>query len=413
MSWLRALLDWMVRSHWLAFIVLFLLSLVIRLHNPAQIPTWVFYPNPDRELGAIVTSLRQTGEFADPYLLPTGSTAHLPPVYPYLLALIYRLFGYSWIAGYMIMLLIALAGSLLVAMLPWFSGQFGLGRQAGFIAGLAGAWIVDWPDRGEYLAGLFLGLLLVSFLHRWTGDRFYWKASFLLGLGVGVALHLQPALLTVALGCLAFELWWGRRRQQRTYLSVLILGVLMACLPWAWRNYQTFNTVFFIRSNFGLELRMGNNPRALATFEEMDVHGRYLHPRVNLSEARKVQNLGEIEYMRGAQRDAVTWIVSNPAEFLRLTLRRIANVWVGPLHRPLGIPAVLALTILALVGLWRSFPALSIPQRAALIIPLATYPLIYYFVAYMPSYRLPIDWILLMLAGAAAWSWLMPKPETS
>jgi hypothetical protein len=157
MSSLRALLDWMVRSPWRAFLVLFLLSLAIRLHNMAQIPIWVFYPSPERELGAIVTSLRHTGEFADPYLLPTGPTAHLPSVYPYLLALVYCLFGFSWIAGYLIMLLVVLASSLLLALLPWFLGQFGLGRQPGFIAGLASAWIVVWPGHGEYLAGLFWG----------------------------------------------------------------------------------------------------------------------------------------------------------------------------------------------------------------------------------------------------------------
>lgn len=158
---------------------------------------------------------------------------------------------------------------------------------------------------------------------------------------------------------------------------------------------------------------MGNNPGALATFEEMDALGSgYLHPRVDLGEARKVQNLGEIEYMRRAQHDAVAWIVIHSAEFLWLILQRIANVWVEPIHRPLGIPAVLGLTILALLGLWRSFLALSIPQRAALVIPLAGYPLTYYFVAYMPRYRMPIDWILLILAGAAVWNQLKPKPET-
>ncbi len=412
MSYLRALLDWLVRSPWRAFIVLFLLALTIRLSNPSEIPTEAFSPNRERELGAIVFSLEQTGEFADPYLLPTGPTAHIAPVYPYLLSLISRLTGLLSNAGDMKMLLLVLVGSLLVAMLPWFSDRFGLGRQAGFIAGLAWAWNISWPDYGEYLAGFVIGLLLVAFLHRWTGYRITWQASLLLGLGVGVALHLQPAILTVVLGCLAFELCWGRRRLQRTYLGVLILAALLACLPWAWRNYKTFDTLVFIRSNFGLELRMGNSPGALATFEEMDVQGHYLHPRVDINEARKMQDLGEIEYMRGAQRDALTWIVSHPAEFLWLTLQRIANVWIGPIHRPLGIPPVLGLTILAILGLWRSFRAISIPQRAALIIPLVTYPFTYYFFAYMPRYRQPIDWILVVLAGAAVWSWLAPKPET-
>jgi hypothetical protein len=88
-------------------------------------------------------------------------------------------------------------------------------------------------------------------------------------------------------------------------------------MPWAWRNYQEFNTFILIRSNFGLELRIGNNPGALATFEEMDSRGsELLHPRLDLREARTVQDLGEIEYMREAQQDAVAWIVSHPFKFI-------------------------------------------------------------------------------------------------
>lgn len=56
--------------------------------------------------------------------------------------------------------------------------------------------------------------------------------------------------------------------------------------------------------------------------------------------------------------------------------------------------------------LWRCFTRLTIPQRAALIIPLATFPVIYYVVACMPGYRLPIDWILLLLVGAVVWGLL-------
>jgi hypothetical protein len=46
------------------------------------------------------------------------------------------------------------------------------------------------------------------------------------------------------------------------------------------------------------------------------------------------------------------------------------------------------------------------PQRAVWIIPLATFPVIYYFVAYMARYRVPIDWILYVLAGAMVWRWI-------
>ncbi len=67
---------------------------------------------------------------------------------------------------------------------------------------------------------------------------------------------------------------------------------------------------------------------------------------------------------------------------------------------------VTALTLLALLGAWLTFPSLAVPQRAALLIPLVTYPLIYYVVAYMPRYREPVNWIFLLLAGAAVWHWM-------
>ena len=41
---------------------------------------------------------------------------------------------------------------------------------------------------------------------------------------------------------------------------------------------------------------------------------------------------------------------------------------------------------------------------AVLLIPLLTYPLIYYLVPWQHRYRFPIEWILFLLAGAALWS---------
>ena len=108
--------------------------------------------------------------------------------------------------------------------------------------------------------------------------------------------------------------------------------------------------------------------------------------------------------MRQAGAEAVLWIRTHPDEFLSLTAQRFTNLWVGPLHRPLeDFLGVLVLTVLAIVGAWRSFPGITIPQRAAFLIPLVTYPLVYYIVTYMPRYRIPIDWILYILAGAAVW----------
>ena len=406
---IRAVIDWLACSPWRSFFIIFLLSIAFNVHQLNQVPRRALIPNSDRELGATVISFAKTGQLADPYVIPTGPTAHLPPVIPVILGMIYRWFGLTSTAGYVSRLFVIVNGSLLYALLPWLSERLGTTRQAGFIGGIAGALLIEYHGHGEYLTGLVMGLLLVSFLGRWTKNRTTWWGSLLLGLAIGAAFHVQPALLPVMLGCIAFELWWSRNQRNWAYLGVLVLGVVIACIPWGWRNYTTFNAIFFIRSNFGLELRIGNHEGTAATFEEMLAHHVPRHPKAQLSEARLLQEMGEIEYMRQAQSEALEWIRTNPGNFIWLILQRFANVWAGPLQRTKAAAGVFALTILAAWGAWRTFSSLTIPQRASFLIPLVTYPLIYYIVAYMPRYRVPIDWILFILAGAAVWSWLRPR----
>ena len=412
-------MDWIRGSAWRYFIVIFLLSMAIRVQWLNKQSHRYLVPSDDRELGSIAISLTKTGEFADAYILPSGPTAHLPPVPPLIDSLIYRSLGLTSKAGYVRAIFIIATASILYGMLPWFSKRLGTGMAAGAIGelvgasgGLVGSIWEKLPGHGEYLAALIMGLLLMAFLRRWEKRKAGWAGSLLLGLASGAAFHVQPALLPVILGCMIFELWWLKEPRKWALMGVTALGIVLACLPWGWRNYRTFDAVFFIRSNIGLELRMGNSEGAAATFDEMDELGtHFYHPRADGREANKLIELGEAEYMRQAGNEAWTWIREHPSEFLELIVRRIATLWTGPLHRPVEDRLlVLSLTLMAIVGAWRSFPKITIPQRAAFLIPLVTYPLIYYLVAYMPRYRIPIDWILTILAGSAVWqlaAWIM------
>ena len=179
--------------------------------------------------------------------------------------------------------------TLVTVMLPWLAGSMGLGGGVGVIAGVVGALIPRWPGHGEGLTALALGLLMVAFVRRWTSGRRRLVDSLLLGVACGIAFHIQPALLPVVLGGVAFELWWSVKPRKWLHSSLVTLGIFLACLPWGWRNYQTFDAVFFIRSNFGLELRMGNHDGATATMDGMDQQRDHIHPRIHEAEARKVE----------------------------------------------------------------------------------------------------------------------------
>lgn len=402
----RVALTWIARSPARAFIIIFLLGFSIRVLFLTGVPERHILPHDRWEDTAIAMSLIERGTFADPYMVPTGPTGHLPPVVPGILAVLWILFGTGLTGGYAAYLFSIVAFSTLYALLPWLGGRLGLDREAGVLAGIVGALIVLGPGNGEELAGIVLGLLAIAFLRRWTAGLGSFGGSLLLGAACGAAYHLQPVLLPVVLGWIAFELWWHRDRRKWFLSAAMVLGMAIACAPWGWRFHTVFDEIYFIRSNLGLELRMGNNDDAVGALESLGPGYAFRHPRTHPVEARSVQELGEAEYMRRAKAEAIDWIKAHPGRFVGLTASRTAQFWLGPFHQPLTALAVTGLTILALLGAWRTLPTMTGPQRAALIMPLILYPLIYYVVIYMPRYRVPLDWILLLLAGAAVWSWV-------
>jgi hypothetical protein len=403
---LRNLLDWLARHPVWAFGLIFVVAFALRVGFVRLVPYDVLVPHTRWEIEAIAHAVFTRGEFADPYALPTGPTAHVPPLYPIILSTIYRVFGLTLTAGVVAWMLGAAFYAAMYAILPSIGERFGVGRQAGIIAGCTGAVWVHWLSQVEALAGLVLALLLAAFVRRWTDARTSLSRSVLLGIGWGIAFLLKPALLPILLGCLGFEIWWRRAPGAWHVAALVALGTVLALIPWTVRNYHTFDAVFFVRSNFGLELRVGNHAGAHADIDISQARVPLRHPRTDETEAAKLRAMGEIAYMRKARAEAVQWIRENPGDFLQLTFARIAYFWLGPLHDPFMAFWTTLLTGLAVIGAWHALPRMRDPQRVVTLIPLAGFPLVYYVMAYMPRYRIPIEWILLLLAGAAVWAGL-------
>jgi hypothetical protein len=59
-----------------------------------------------------------------------------------------------------------------------------------------------------------------------------------------------------------------------------------------------------------------------------------------------------------------------------------------------------------------TLPALTAPGRAALVIPLATFPLVYYVVSNVAHYPAPLVWLLLLLAAYEVQSWIHRGSDT-
>jgi hypothetical protein len=406
------IVGWIGHTPRRAFLAVFVLAWAVR---GSILALGILPPDllkPQGEIGRVAVSLAASGAYADPYLIPTGPTAHPAPFYTAVLALIYALFGVTGTASLVRALLGITGYATLYATLPWLAARLGVGLRAGIIAGLAGAVLPPqglqevtgaWNDPYPALA---LGLVVTAFLRRWGARLPSAVASCVLGVACGFAFHLSPPILTVVVGLVAFELWWRRTRRRWRHAVLICLGALVALLPWTIRNYAAFGEVMFVRSNFGLELRLANHDGAkvnlnLAASREPG----FRHPSQNVDEARQVRNLGESEYMRRARAEALDWIRSHPAAFARLTVLRVAHFWFGPLDDPMTAGYLSLITLLTAAGLRRVWPNLNRPERAAIAIPLALFPIVFYTVSYLPEYRSPLHWLLLVLAGAEIGAW--------
>jgi hypothetical protein len=390
-----------IATTWRAFALVFLLHVGLHGFFLTLLDARHVAPHARFEVTAVAMSLYEKGTFADPYGLPTGPTAHMPPFHPALFAGIYHLLGPTLAAGYVTWLVLIASHGAMWGMLPWLAARLGLSTGAGLLAGIAGALLPRWPGYVEAPSAIAIGLMLVAFLARLEGPGPTRSASLLLGAAIGAALHVSPSLLPVALGFVAWEAFGAARRPGLVRTALVVFGLALACVPWTLRNERALGGLFFLRSNFGLELRMGNHEGAGANLALSARAGTERHPRTDEDEARKVKELGELAYMRAAGREAWEWIAAHPGEFLRLTALRVVQFWFGPVDDAVAAFGIGLVTLLSAVGAWRAFPGLWADRRAALLVPFLLYPLVYYVVGFEARYRQPLDGLALLLAASA------------
>ena len=384
-----------------AFALVFLLHVALHAFLLTKLDARHVAPHARFEVTAVAMSLYEKGAFADPYCLPTGPTAHVPPFHPALLAGIYHLLGPTLAAGYVTWLVLIACHGAMWGMLPWLATRLGLSPGAGLLAGTVGALVPRWPGYVEAPSAIAIGLMLVAFLARWEGPGPTRAGSLALGATIGAALHVSPSLLAVALGFVAWEALGAARRPGLLRSALVVAGIAIACVPWTLRNERELGGLFFFRSNLGLELRMGNHEGAGANLDLSARGGTERHPRTNEDEARKAAELGELAYMRAAGREARAWIAAHPGEFVRLTALRVVQFWFGPVDDAVAALGIGLVTLLSMVGAWRAFPSLSTDRRAALLVPLLLFPLVHYVVGFEARYRQPLDGLAFLLAASA------------
>jgi len=401
-------------THSIFFIVL--VAFVLRLAVITIGHTYRITPRRDHfqfgwEMGRIARSIANGQGFSSPTDLPTGPSAWAPPVYPYILAGIFKLFGiYSNLSGWVILAFNSIFGALTCLTLYRIAE-----KSYGIAVARATAWTwalfpyaIYWPVRVVWemsLSAFLLSLALLMTL-RMADAPPRPRMWIAFGLLWGLLALTNTAVLSLLPFCLLY-LFWRLPRVPRQFVgfAMCILAAGLAVSPWLVRNYLVFGKFVFVRDNLPLEMHMANNDQSTGLWTRSE------HPGNDPEAMRRFQQLGEIRFMQEKQQQLNDFIREHPGQFFRFTLARVLYFWIGPpqadivagydlmfaRHLMFILPAVFAFA-----GLW-----LTLRKRLRggflLACCLLFYPLPYYLVNPFPRYKHAIEPEMILLAVFFFW----------
>jgi hypothetical protein len=367
------------------------------------------------EPGNIAHSLAVGKGFASPFHEDTGPTAWDPPVYPLLVAGVFRIFGTFTFPAFIAAVSLNIIFSSLACVPLFFVGKRIAGT--GVAAGAAWLWVI-FPNAfiipfqwiwDTSLSALLAATILWATLKLAESNRSRDWCSY--GLLWGFALMTNgtlAALLPFLLGWLAYRA--RERGQPWRARPALAVGILvLCCVPWTVRNYVVFHSFVPLRSVLGLQLWLGNND------QYQDHFPGWLHPIDNAVERAKYVRMGEMAYMEEKRREAVHWMVSHPRREVQLFTQRFTATWLGTPHpvrdflssHSFSIRAVFVSNFLALLGAVAGIVVLFWNRKTrAYAFPVAVFPIVFPFAFYLSQalfrYRYPIDPVALLLTAVAA-----------
>ena len=363
------------------------------------------------ETGRIARSIAQGRGFSSPLFEDTGPTAWMTPVYPYLVAGVFKIFGVYTKTSAVVLLSLNALMSALVCVLVFLIARISFGEWVAKWSGWAWAFCpygIYFPVERiweTWLATLLLCLLFLITLHLENENRLWNWIIF--GLLWGLAALTSPAVLSV-LPFLAGWVIYRRHRLGQRWFAVNVVATIAfiaVISPWFIRNYEVFHRVVPFRDNMGIVLRLG-------TKGTTSHWGPYeLGPWHNDTEWNEFIQLGELGYFDKKKQQAVEFIRANPGWYAWATTRRAIYLWTGywSLDRaylkeePLDPPNILfctTFTVLALLGLWRALLR-DVSGALPYALVLFSFPLIYYITSPEVYYRRPIDPFFVILAVVA------------
>ena len=354
------------------------------------------------EATRVAEALTQGRGFSDPYLTgPSGPTAQMAPLYPFLYAGICLVFGTGPTGWFAVTAFTSLVWSTQWIFVYKIAAFYRYAR-AGLSAAVLGC-LLPIPGRLFKWEALLTGALLAwcawLLIRILAGDT---RKRTLIELGIAsaaavlsspAAILIWPAWVLI----LGFRIGWSQTLRVCLWVAAIAIIPIAA---WTVRNYTVFHHVFFIRDDAGMAWVSSNNDCATPLVSKNIASGCFgrEHPSGSLALLHKMIAEGEYNYSSAEMRRNLQWIDTHPGRFAVLSLQRAAyfwfpvdsgdraSFWYGIYFSVLTVVSLTSLYLIRCGG----FQVVG----SALLAYSATY----YTVQFEQRYRYPVLWITILLA---------------
>ncbi len=392
-------------------------AFLVRVAYMTLAHTYRFRPYGDHfqfgwEMGRIARALVTGYGYADPFSGHTGPTAWVAPLYPLLLAGVFRIFGVFTLKSAWVILTINCFFSALTTRTTYEIAARCFNRRIAVWS----AWIwalypaamqyaVRWVWEMTLSAWLFTLVIVVALRMRHVGEQDAARESrtlprwLLFGFLWGMIALSNPSLLLFLPANGIWILLGTKNLRRQLVYATASTGIFLLCItPWIARNERAFHQFIPMRANFGAEFCLGNGPGANGFLMEFD------HPFQSPEQLRLYREMGEVAYAKMRGRLAWANVHADPWLFARDSVKRFYFFWISVPHPAddawyvevgrvanFGFVSVAGLLGLALACKRR------VPGVALFVWAFLSVPLVYYFVTVHARFRHPLEPLIAIL----------------
>ena len=293
---------------------------------------WVIWHGPgyafavDELFDTLAWNLVTVHQFTFDRLSPA---AHVGPLYPTLLALLYSLVGHrpEWVPMLHVLCdlgavwCIYRVGTILWG--PWVGAW-----TAALVFLYPAYWTYDPRIRSEALLTLLISLWLWATVL--CSQSPSCRRYAFVGIAAGLTVLCKPVVLILVL-LLTGLIWIGTDRWSRKIVYVVVYGAtcIMLVAPWSVRNYVLFDRFIPVSAGMGAGLWMGSDPASRGSWPMPPEREHAIWESAGITPLPYAHAMYDVPTDQLLREKGLTRIAADPAGYLIVTLTRVWDFWIG------------------------------------------------------------------------------------